>query len=586
LILTTHDLSNIPSKKEAKLHQSTEKNKMKIKNKIVAVVLISCIIIFCALHAAASFIIMPSYKDIENQQTKQSVNQALTTLNYRLVELHEKVRDYAAWDDTYQFVQTHNPEYTEINLDTAFKNLRLNLIVVVDNNGNLVYCGSYDLNNAVLTVTSREATDYLAKVFWAFEELDQSKSGIISLDNQPVLVSISPVLTSSGEGPVMGGMLFGKYLDSPEMERISEIIGYNFSISNIDDFILQSENSQIADALNENPQAVLVQEKTPEIISGYMLVNDLEASPKFILQVNNTREVYQHGAFTRNIFIASSFILSLFFGIGVLFILQKQIIKPLTNLAANVNGSITSSNTKEANSKLATDEVSVLTKMIKDSVNQKLDTMNEVSRMVAHDLRNPLTGIKGAAYSLKKNYGQEIGEKGRDLLEVIDDCVEYSNKIVSDLWEYSSEIKLDKTRNSPYQLIKCALTTLEIPKNIQIVNYANDEQTLNVDAGKIKRVFSNLLKNAVDAMPNGGTLNITSQKLQREVEFDFKDSGVGMSEETVKKIGEPFFTTKAKGMGVGFSICKRIVEAHRGRIEVESAPGKGTKIAVFLPLSQ
>jgi signal transduction histidine kinase len=86
-------------------------------------------------------------------------------------------------------------------------------------------------------------------------------------------------------------------------------------------------------------------------------------------------------------------------------------------------------------------------------------------------------------------------------------------------------------------------------------------------------------------MPNSGTLTISSLKTQNEVEISFADTGIGMSEEVAKKIGEPFFTTKAKGMGVGFSICKRIIDAHKGRIEVSSSPGKGTKITVFLPLS-
>jgi signal transduction histidine kinase len=86
-------------------------------------------------------------------------------------------------------------------------------------------------------------------------------------------------------------------------------------------------------------------------------------------------------------------------------------------------------------------------------------------------------------------------------------------------------------------------------------------------------------------MPNGGTLAISSTKLQNEVQIDFADTGVGMSEEVAKKIGEPFFTTKAKGMGVGFSICKRIIAAHKGRIEVSSVAGKGTKIMLFIPLN-
>ena len=135
-------------------------------------------------------------------------------------------------------------------------------------------------------------------------------------------------------------------------------------------------------------------------------------------------------------------------------------------------------------------------------------------------------------------------------------------------------------------MIQNALTTISVPKNIKIFDHTNDDFKIHVDVAKMTRVFSNLTKNAVDAMPNGGTLVISSLKLQNEVEIDFVDNGVGMSEEVAKKIGEPFFTTKAKGMGVGFSICKRIVEAHKGRIEVASTPGKGTKIMVFLPLSE
>jgi signal transduction histidine kinase len=178
-----------------------------------------------------------------------------------------------------------------------------------------------------------------------------------------------------------------------------------------------------------------------------------------------------------------------------------------------------------------------------------------------------------------------MGEKGTSLLKVIDDCVEYSNKIVSDLWEYSSEIKLDKSKITPHQLLTKALPTLVIPKNIKITDHTNDEFTINLDVAKMERVFSNLTKNAIDAMPNGGTLSISSTNLQNEIQIDFADTGVGMSEEVAKKIGEPFFTTKAKGMGVGFSICKRIIAAHKGRIEVSSVAGKGTKIMLFIPLN-
>jgi signal transduction histidine kinase len=561
---------------------------MKLKTKMLIVVFLSCLAVFSVLYAAAATIILPSYKDIEDQETRHAVDQTLTTINYRLTELYEKVRDYAAWDDTYNFIQEYNQKFVADNLDPSFENLKLNIVIVADNDWNLVYCKTYDLSNSTSTVVSQQTNAYLQnnKPLWNFTSTDQMKTGIVILDNQPVLIAVAPVITSSLEGPIRGGMLFGRYLDAQEKQRLTEIMSVNFSLTTIDQFKLQTESSKIIAALNANPQTILLNEKTSDSISGYALINDIDGNPSFVLQVDQTREIYQHGLFSTNVFVAAALSLSILLAIIVILLLQKEIINPLTKLAADVKATFSSGTNGEKYSAKDTDEVSVLTGMIQDTVNQKLDAMNDVSRMVTHDLRNPLTGIKGAVYSLRRNFGTAMGEKGLVLLKVIDDCVEYSNKIVSDLWEYSSEIKLDKARYSPHQLVNKALTTLVIPKNIKIIDHTNDDFTINVDLAKMERVFSNLTKNAIDAMPDGGTIIISSIKLQNEAEIDFLDSGVGMSEEVAKKIGEPFFTTKAKGMGVGFSICKRIVEAHKGRIEVASTPGKGTKIMVFVPLNE
>ncbi len=558
---------------------------MRIQTKTAIVISISCLLIFGALHLAASCLILPSYQDIENKLSQDGVCQTLTTLHFRLSQMESRVTDYAAWDDTYKFVQAYDQTYVDANLDTAFENLDLNIIATMDTDGNLIYCKSYDHNYSEPIISGKETIAQLQseKTIWSFQSVDEVKSGLMLIDGKITLIATAPVVTSQKMGPIMGEMLFGNYLDQQEIQQLSSIMGLNFTVSSMVDFENQNGGEQIVESLTANPQVVLVKPSSSEVISGYTLVDDLHGEPLFVLQVNQPRDSYSHGIVTRNIVIACSLILSVAFGASFLVILKKQIIAPLTNLATYVKNNFSEPNNTKITSKQKTDEVSVLAGAIRDSLNQKMETMNEVSRMVAHDLRNPLTGIKGAAYALKKNYGKEMGEKGLSLLQTIDDCVEYSNKIVSDLWEYSSEIKLDKTKNSPYKLVTNALKTLTLPQNIKIVNYASNDSPLNVDSAKMERVFSNIIKNASDAMPNGGILKIMSEKRQNEIEISFTDNGVGMSEEIVKKIGEPFFTTKAKGMGVGFSICKRIVEAHQGRIEVESVEGKGTKISVFLP---
>jgi PAS domain S-box-containing protein len=216
---------------------------------------------------------------------------------------------------------------------------------------------------------------------------------------------------------------------------------------------------------------------------------------------------------------------------------------------------------------------------------ERLAAIGELAGMVGHDLRNPLTSIKGAAYYLKSKGATERVAMGKEMLETIDSAIEYSNKIVNDLLEYSQDLQLDFTETSPKLLLANVLALIKLPEKIQLTDATKDKPVIKVDTGKINRVFVNLIKNASDAMPNGGTLTITSKGSGDNVEIAFKDNGVGMSKETVSKLWTPLFTTKAKGMGFGLVICKRIVEAHSGKITAESAIGKGTTFTVTLPVN-
>ena len=110
--------------------------------------------------------------------------------------------------------------------------------------------------------------------------------------------------------------------------------------------------------------------------------------------------------------------------------------------------------------------------------------------------------------------------------------------------------------------------------------------TLRLDVGRMKQVFVNIINNAADAMPGGGSLLIRSREADHQVEFTLADSGMGMTKEVLGRIFTPLFTTKAKGMGFGLSICRRIVEAHGGRISAASVPGKGTTFTISLPMDQ
>jgi PAS domain S-box-containing protein len=214
---------------------------------------------------------------------------------------------------------------------------------------------------------------------------------------------------------------------------------------------------------------------------------------------------------------------------------------------------------------------------------ERLAAIGELAAMVGHDLRNPLTGIAGATYILKKKLNVENDEKIKALLEAIERSVKHSNKIVTELLEYSREIRLELTATRPNRVLKDTLDVLKIPENIRLVDLTADEPVILVDVEKMQRVFLNIIQNAIDAMPEGGELTIKSGEANGNVEISFTDTGTGISKENMEKIFKPLFTTKSKRIGLGLPICKRIVEAHGGSISVKSVEGKGTTFTITLP---
>ncbi|MCX8177275.1 MAG: PAS domain S-box protein [Candidatus Bathyarchaeota archaeon] len=215
---------------------------------------------------------------------------------------------------------------------------------------------------------------------------------------------------------------------------------------------------------------------------------------------------------------------------------------------------------------------------------ERLAAIGELAGMVGHDLRNPLTSIRGATYILKNKYGKGLGSEAEEIFSIIDKSINYSNKIINDLIDYSRTIKLEVSQITSRLLLVNALSMIEIPQHIELIDKTKDSPVIKVDIEKISRVFMNIIRNAIDAMPHGGTLTIISQRQKTKVKIIFEDTGIGMTQETMNKLWTPLFTTKAKGMGFGLCICKRIIEAHGGEISVKSEVGKGSTFTVTLPI--
>ena len=214
--------------------------------------------------------------------------------------------------------------------------------------------------------------------------------------------------------------------------------------------------------------------------------------------------------------------------------------------------------------------------------------IGETARMVGHDIRNPLQAIAGDLYLIDSDTASfPEGETKKSLQESvksIEDNLMYIAKIIEDLQDYARVIKPNFEKFDFEKALSEVLLIVPIPDNLQVeIDVEKNLPECTADYSMLKRVLSNLVHNAVQAMPNGGTLTISASHKDDCVSFSVADTGVGIPEEIKPKLFQPMFTTKAKGQGLGLAVVKRLVEALNGGITFESQEGKGTKFIVQLP---
>jgi len=215
---------------------------------------------------------------------------------------------------------------------------------------------------------------------------------------------------------------------------------------------------------------------------------------------------------------------------------------------------------------------------------QRLAAIGEVAAMVGHDLRNPLQAIVYSLHLAKKELESSPNSSLTETIRMIEEQVEYMNKIVSDLQYYASPIKPNIVITDLKEIIGEILSTIRIPEKIEVsIDIEDSFKAFPTDPILMKRVLTNLIMNAIQAIKDKGQLRITAYTKENDALISVQDTGIGIPEENLSKIFQPFFTTKAKGQGLGLAVCKRIIETLQGSIMLNSKVGKGTTFTIKLP---
>ncbi|ACC98749.1 Integral membrane sensor signal transduction histidine kinase [Elusimicrobium minutum Pei191] len=213
---------------------------------------------------------------------------------------------------------------------------------------------------------------------------------------------------------------------------------------------------------------------------------------------------------------------------------------------------------------------------------ERLAAIGEMASIISHEIRNPLAVISNSTHLIRAIVGEENPKLKRQF-DIIDSEVRQANRIVEEVLGYARDRKQNITRVDLNSYLKDIVTTHPLPQGIRIVqNYDETHPAVNIDSEEIKQAVRNLITNAFDVMPDGGTLNIGTKAGKKVVCLYVCDEGTGMGEDTLLRIFTPFFTTKARGTGLGLAVVKKAVSNNKGKMFVESEPDQGTKFKIYL----
>ena len=214
--------------------------------------------------------------------------------------------------------------------------------------------------------------------------------------------------------------------------------------------------------------------------------------------------------------------------------------------------------------------------------------IGELSASIAHELRNPLASLKASVEMLREK--KVSGESADHLMNIALSEMDRLNGIITDFLLYARPQELQMENFDLHHSLRNVITLMQNSgtEGVHVLSPSELEESLYItgDARKLQQVFWNLGLNAVDAVSDGGEVEIYTEKKENCVEITFKDSGGGISKEDMDKIFYPFFTTKEKGTGLGLSTAQKITEEHDGKVIVESgAESRGTSFKVLLPFN-
>lgn len=575
---------------------------MKLTHKIIAIVIVSLLTLGAVLHVTLSHLLYEKFEALEKIEISKNLDRISNDIDNEREHLLTKTKDWAAWDDTYEFIKSHSKSYIASNLTTeSILQLQIDGIVYFDTKGALFHSMYVDRENErdIPLPESIKAFFINNQSILIHNDVTSTRSGISLIGNVPYLFTSLPIINSEYKGPIRGTITFIKRINQELIDSISKRTKLQLTIRKIEE------------SVGKRPTEDLFSNKSQFNITGTRYLNDYFNSPILQAQIVMSRDMMKEG---RNLLRSLMIILMLagsILGVTFIYLIQRSITVRMLSIKNELSEIAIGKNSSGLVTMRGKDELAELAK----GINSTLEALNlarieaeEASKAkstfvanMSHELRTPLNGVYSATELLaetdlddeQKSLLNIVASSAKNLLTIVNDVLDLSKLQAGKLLLVPSPCDLRAFMETLVKAHEIAIYS----KEIEVLALIDSEipDAVMVDSLRLGQVLNNVIGNASKFTPPQGAIIIDVSLDGMEgsvatISFSVSDTGIGIDREKQKLIFDPFsqadgsITKKFGGTGLGLTISSRLVEIMGGSLDLLSVPNVGTKFFFTIPV--